>query len=67
MVERPARLKGAAGTVGYDQFTEPAKQLEQFAKTKAEVEIRSMLSEIRELSRRLAVPGDVGEQWVLRA
>ena len=58
-------LKGAAGTVGYDAFTEPATQLEQHAKAEAETQIRPLLSVIRELSKRLAMPDKVEEAKVL--
>ena len=54
-------LKGAAGTVGYDEFTEPATQLEQHAKAEAESRIGKLLSEIRSLSQRIVVPDDSEE------
>jgi HPt (histidine-containing phosphotransfer) domain-containing protein len=54
-------LKGAAGTVGYDDFTEPAERLEQHAKAEEETQILSSLSEIQDLSKRLVIPDDVDE------
>ena len=60
-------LKGAAGTVGYDDFTEPAAQLEQFAKAQVEASIQSKLTEIQELANRLVVPDETDEPKVLRA
>ncbi len=60
-------LKGAAGTVGYDDFTRPAEELEQLAKTEAVSEIQVKLSEIQSLANRLAVPDEAGEPKVLRA
>jgi len=54
-------LKGAAGTVGYDDFTEPAERLEQHAKAEEETQILSSLSEIQDLSKRLVMPDDVDE------
>jgi PAS domain S-box-containing protein len=60
-------LKGAAGTVGYDDFTEPAAELEQFAKAQVEASIQSKLSEIQELANRLVVPDETDEPKVLRA
>jgi PAS domain S-box-containing protein len=58
-------LKGAAGTVGYDEFTDPAIQLEQYAKAEAETPVRSLLSEIRALSHRLEVPDEIEEPKAL--
>jgi CheY-like chemotaxis protein len=50
-------LKGAAGTVGYDVFTEPAIELEQWVKAGAENRIESALAQLRHLQRRIVVPG----------
>jgi len=50
-------LKGSGGTVGFDDFTEPAKNLETLAKAGSEDGIAVTLQELRELSRRLVVPG----------
>ena len=50
-------LKGSGGTVGFDVFTEPAKNLETLAKASSEDGIAVTLRELRELSRRLVVPG----------
>jgi CheY-like chemotaxis protein len=50
-------LKGAAGTVGYDAFTEPAVELEQLVKAKAESQIEAKLQQLRRLQRRIVVPG----------
>ena len=58
-------LKGAAGTVGYDVFTEPAMQLEQHAKANEETQIISLVSEIRSLSQRLEVPDDVEQEKIV--
>jgi CheY-like chemotaxis protein/anti-sigma regulatory factor (Ser/Thr protein kinase) len=55
-------LKGAAGTVGYDAFTDPAARLEQLARTGAADEIPSVLTEIQNLTKRLVVPDDTGEE-----
>ena len=54
-------IKGAAGTVGYDAFTDPAARLEELAKSGAAAEIAPMLNEIRSLSERLVIPEDTGE------
>ena len=50
-------LKGSGGTVGFDDFTEPARNLETLAKAGSEDGIAVTLQELRELSRRLVVPG----------
>jgi PAS domain S-box-containing protein len=50
-------LKGSGGTVGFDDFTEPARNLETLAKAASEDGVELALQELRELSRRLAVPG----------
>ena len=49
-------LKGSAGTVGFDEFTEPAARLEHGAKAQAAAEIQSAMSELRDLAARLEVP-----------
>jgi CheY-like chemotaxis protein/HPt (histidine-containing phosphotransfer) domain-containing protein len=48
-------LKGAGGTVGFDCFTEPAKQLEKFAKEKASNKIGDTLQRLRSLEKVLTV------------
>ena len=54
-------LKGAAGTVGYDAFTEPAIELEQQVKSGAESGIAESLQRLRGLQRRIVVPGAVSK------
>jgi CheY-like chemotaxis protein len=49
-------LKGAAGTVGYDAFTEPSIALEQLVKAGAESEIGAALEQLRRLQHRIVVP-----------
>jgi signal transduction histidine kinase/CheY-like chemotaxis protein/HPt (histidine-containing phosphotransfer) domain-containing protein len=49
-------LKGAAGTVGYDDFTEPAARLEECALNRETAELASLLAELRSLADRLEVP-----------
>ena len=49
-------LKGSAGTVGYDEFTEPAARLEQAAKGALLSEVDSWLAEVRTLAARVEVP-----------
>ena len=49
-------LKGAAGSVGYDAFTEPATRLEQAAKLNDLMLASEMLTIIQSLSARLQLP-----------
>ncbi len=49
-------LKGAAGTVGYDEFTDPATRLEQAAKEGAAADLHAVMAELRALAARLEVP-----------
>ncbi len=49
-------LKGAAGTVGYDAFTEPAMELEQLAKARAESQIDEAIQRLRQLEQRIVAP-----------
>ncbi len=50
-------LKGAGGTVGFDMFTEPAKELEKLIKQKHSGDIESAIVKLRYLSDRIVVPG----------
>jgi PAS domain S-box-containing protein len=49
-------LKGSAGTVGYDEFTEPAARLEQAAKGALLPEVDSLIVEVRALAARVESP-----------
>ena len=60
-------LKGAAGTVGYDAFTEPAVELEQVVKAGAEERIAGQLQLLRGLQRRIVVPDAATQPSVTRA
>jgi PAS domain S-box-containing protein len=51
-------LKGAGGTVGFDEFTEPAYNLEQLAKARKEEEIESAIVELRRLAARIKIAED---------
>ncbi len=51
-------LKGAGGTVGYDVFTEPAAELEEHAKKGNEQHINSTIKNLRQLAKRMVVPGN---------
>ncbi len=51
-------LKGAGGTVGFDDFTEPASDLEQLAKSEnatPEASIESAIMDIRQLAGRIVM------------
>ena len=50
-------LKGAGGTVGFDVFTEPAAELELHAKKGNLRQINSSLATLRQLAKRMVVPG----------
>ncbi len=50
-------LKGAGGTVGFDVFTEPAKQLEQLAKAGTEQGLNEVIGELRDLTSRIVRSG----------
>ena len=49
-------LKGAGGTVGFDDFTEPAAELEKFAKTAQKAQAGEMLQQIQFLSEAIEPP-----------
>jgi len=49
-------LKGAGGTVGFDAFTEPAKELEQLARAGTEDGMNEVIGELRDLASRLVRP-----------
>ena len=51
-------LKGAAGTVGFDAFTQPAETLRLLAQEEKGSEIEASLQEIRELAGRVVIAGD---------
>jgi len=47
-------LKGAGGTVGFNDFTEPAAQLELLAKAGKKAELGTLLAELHALANRIA-------------
>ena len=51
-------LKGAAGTVGFDEFTEPSGRLETAARENAASEIDAWMAEVTSLAARVQVPED---------
>ena len=52
-------LKGAGGTVGFDDFTEPAAKLENFAKTAQVEQAGQMLERVKHLSEAIVPPAMV--------
>jgi HPt (histidine-containing phosphotransfer) domain-containing protein len=52
-------LKGAAGTVGYDAFTEPSAELEQRIKDGELVHIEASLRLLRRLQSRIVEPDEI--------
>jgi len=51
-------LRGAAGTVGFDAFTEPAGELKLRAEQRKEDEIEASIRELRALAERIVVSDD---------
>jgi CheY-like chemotaxis protein len=49
-------LKGAGGTVGYDDLTDPAARLELAAKAGSDAELEPIMAELRSLAARLQAP-----------
>jgi HPt (histidine-containing phosphotransfer) domain-containing protein len=60
-------LKGAAGTVGYDAFTEPATELEQVVRAGIEDQIPLKIGHLRRLQKRIVVPGAAADSAMIRA
>ena len=50
-------LKGAGGTVGFAEFTEPARGLEQAARGKDLHGVAQIMTEIIELTEAIELPG----------
>jgi len=51
-------LKGGGGSVGFDEFTEPAQYLEQLAKERTEGPMEAAIADLRRLADRIVVPSD---------
>ena len=49
-------LKGSAGTVGFDAFSEPAQALEQYAREGRAPEIAHALRRLRDMAARVEIP-----------
>ena len=52
-------LKGSGGTVGFDAFTEPARELQQFAEGEQESATREALNQIQALIAAVRLPDDI--------
>jgi len=52
------RLRGSAGSLGYDEFAQPALQLEQAAKSADAGQAARLFAEVRSLAERVVVPED---------
>ena len=53
--DRAHYLKGAGGSVGFDEFTEPATKLDQLAKAGSEEGVEELIGELHGLAARLAI------------
>jgi PAS domain S-box-containing protein len=51
-------LRGSAGSLGYDEFAQPALQLEQAAKSADAGQAARLFAEVRSLAERVVVPED---------
>ncbi len=51
-------LKGAGGTVGYDAFTEPTAELENYARQQQGDQAGQMLEQVKSLAKEIVSPGD---------
>jgi len=51
-------LKGAGGTVGFDEFTEPAIEIERAARAGLAAPIGPALERVQELAARIVIPGE---------
>ena len=54
-------LKGAGGSVGFNEFTEPSAHLEQLAKAQGEAGVDAAIAELRDLAQRVVVEMPAGE------
>jgi PAS domain S-box-containing protein len=51
-------LRGSAGSMGYDAFTTPAAELEAAAKDAQDEQVALLLSDVREMARRVVAPDE---------
>ena len=59
-------LKGSGGTVGFDQFTEPAKALEEAAKAGNGPVVDAMIAELSQLAGRIYLPEPADEDGAVK-
>jgi HPt (histidine-containing phosphotransfer) domain-containing protein len=55
-------LKGSGGSVGFDHFTEPARDLEEYAKSQRTDLARHAVTAIKNLQSRIVLPGQCAER-----
>jgi HPt (histidine-containing phosphotransfer) domain-containing protein len=60
-------LKGAGGTVGFGDFTEPARRLETLARQQASHEVAPVLAELIELAKAIQANPDDARSSALAA
>jgi CheY-like chemotaxis protein/HPt (histidine-containing phosphotransfer) domain-containing protein len=49
-------LKGTGGTAGFDEFTDPSREIERLARDSDEASLQRLLDQVAELSRSICVP-----------
>jgi len=59
LAEMAHSLKGAAGTAGFDAFTEPARRLEMLAKQQRPDDISPTIDFLEELAQKIVVPDEL--------
>ena len=59
-------LKGSSGSVGFGQFVEPAKELEQFALYQDDVSIKNAIDQLKSINSRIALEVDTDDYEVVQ-
>ena len=59
-------LKGSSGSVGFGQFVEPARELEQFSVNRDDANIEKAIRELNSMHSRISLEADPGEQTVVQ-
>ena len=60
-------LRGSAGSMGYDAFTTPAAELEAAAKGAQDEQVARLLSDVRDMARRVVAPDETSVAAVSRS
>ena len=60
-------LAGAAGTVGYDAFTAPARELEQFALTGDTAGVSLVMAQLRQMAGQIDIPVEASQAMLPNA